>query len=126
MASEHEIRTLNISLPEAMREFVNAEVTRGQYTSASEYLRELIRKAQQERRVIDLILPGGADGGPPPGVTKTEWNELRNTLARTKFEELRASLDEAAAQFARGEGRPLDVEKLKAESRLRLKQRRKQ
>src|SRR5678815_3173470 len=108
MASNHEITSLNVSLPESMREFVADEVARGQYTSASEYLRELIRKAQQERRVLDLILPGGNNGAPPPGVTKAEWNELRSTLARTKFEELRASLDEAAAQLARGEGRPLD------------------
>lgn len=35
--------TLNISLPEQLREWVNTQISSGRYSSASDYLRDLIR-----------------------------------------------------------------------------------
>lgn len=125
MTTQHEVTTLNVSMPVGMRRFVEAEVARGQYTSASEYLRELIRKAQQEQHVLDIVLPAGVVGGPPPGVSAADWAELRNTLRGLKIDELRRNLDKAAAQLDRGEGKPLDIAAIKSEGRRRLKQRRK-
>lgn len=40
---------MNISLPEAMRRFVEDEVIKGSYGSASEYFRELLRERQRAR-----------------------------------------------------------------------------
>jgi antitoxin ParD1/3/4 len=40
--------TLNISMPEAMRDYVEAQAEKGQY-SASEYVRHLIREDQKRR-----------------------------------------------------------------------------
>ena len=39
--------TMTISLPEPMREFVEAEVSSGNYGSASELFRELVRERQK-------------------------------------------------------------------------------
>ena len=39
--------TMNISVPEEMRAFVESQMTQGGYASASEYLRALIRDAQE-------------------------------------------------------------------------------
>jgi antitoxin ParD1/3/4 len=39
--------TLNISLPEAMKAFVEAQVKAGLYGSASDYIRALVREDQQ-------------------------------------------------------------------------------
>ncbi len=36
--------TMNISLPDELKQFVDAQVAEQSYTSSSEYLRELIRK----------------------------------------------------------------------------------
>ena len=36
--------TLNISLPDQLREWVKTQVSTGQYSSASDYLRDLIRQ----------------------------------------------------------------------------------
>jgi antitoxin ParD1/3/4 len=36
--------TMNISLPEKMKEFVDGRVEAGHYETASEYVRDLIRK----------------------------------------------------------------------------------
>ena len=41
--------SMNISLPEDLRAFVERKVGRGGYSSMSEYLRELIRVAREER-----------------------------------------------------------------------------
>lgn len=41
--------TMNISIPDSMRQFVEAEAAEGEFT-ASEYLRHLIRSAQEEKK----------------------------------------------------------------------------
>jgi antitoxin ParD1/3/4 len=40
--------TLNISMPEAMRDYIETQATRGHY-SASEYVRHLIREDQKRQ-----------------------------------------------------------------------------
>ena len=46
--------SLNISLPEPLREWIEAQIKRGRYGNASEYLRELIRRDQEPRPRSDL------------------------------------------------------------------------
>jgi antitoxin ParD1/3/4 len=49
---------MSFALPEDMRDYIDARVSDGSYGSTSEYLRELIRRDQQEqaaRRLRDLI-----------------------------------------------------------------------
>ena len=41
--------TMNISLPEEMKAFIEAQMAREGFASASEYLRALIRDAQKRR-----------------------------------------------------------------------------
>lgn len=50
--------TMNISLPEALRSFVDSQVSDGDYGSSSEYMRELLRKEQDRVRLRKLILDG--------------------------------------------------------------------
>jgi len=49
---------MNISLPETLRSFVDSQVTEGDYTSSSEYVRELLRKEQDRVHLRRLILDG--------------------------------------------------------------------
>lgn len=51
---------MNISLPEALRSFVDSQVSDGDYTSSSEYVRELLRREKDRIRVRELIMEGGA------------------------------------------------------------------
>lgn len=44
--------TLNISLPNPMREWIKNQIDQGQYASSSDYLRDLIRKDQERIRKI--------------------------------------------------------------------------
>lgn len=52
--------TMNISLPEALKDFVDEQVSRRGYGTSSEYVRELIRKDQDRMRLRNLLLEGAA------------------------------------------------------------------
>ncbi len=52
--------TMYISLPESLKSFVDSQVCEGDYTSSSEYVRELLRREQDRVRLRQLILDGGA------------------------------------------------------------------
>ena len=51
---------MNISLPEALKDFVNDQVSARGYTTSSEYVRELIRKDQDRQHLRALLLEGAA------------------------------------------------------------------
>src|SRR4051812_25067258 len=42
-AKESAMQSMNISLPDPLKEFVDGQIAQGRYSSASEYVRELIR-----------------------------------------------------------------------------------
>ena len=48
--------TMNISLPETLKSFVNDQVSARGYSTSSEYVRELIRKDQDRQRLRSLVL----------------------------------------------------------------------
>ena len=52
--------TMNISLPDALKSFVDVQVTHRGYGTSSEYVRELIRKDQQAQQLRALLLAGAA------------------------------------------------------------------
>lgn len=50
--------TMNISLPDDLKAFVDTQVADHNYTGSSEYLRELIRKDQARTQLRTLLLEG--------------------------------------------------------------------
>jgi antitoxin ParD1/3/4 len=57
--------TMNVSLPDELRAFVDAQVEEGRYGSTSEYVRELIRRDQDRLRLRSLLLEGAASAFGP-------------------------------------------------------------
>ncbi len=51
---------MNISLPDALKTFIDEQVARRGFETDSEYVRELIRKDQDRQRLRELLLEGGA------------------------------------------------------------------
>ncbi len=47
--------TMNVSLPNPMKEWVESQVKTGQYGNASDYVRDLIRRDQQDREQIKIL-----------------------------------------------------------------------
>jgi antitoxin ParD1/3/4 len=68
--------TMNISLPNAMKIFVDEQVSQRGYGTSSEYLRELIRK-EQERDALRELLVAGASARPVQEVNAQYFDELR-------------------------------------------------
>lgn len=58
--------TMNISLPEALKSFVDEQVSQRGYGTSSEYLRELIRKDQDRVQLRNLLLAGAASAPTAP------------------------------------------------------------
>ncbi|MCG8337846.1 MAG: type II toxin-antitoxin system ParD family antitoxin [Proteobacteria bacterium] len=52
--------TLNISLPEKLREYIDLRVGSGEFQSASDYLRDLIR---HDKERLERLLDEGIDSG---------------------------------------------------------------
>jgi len=57
------VATLNISIPDSMREWIDAQVQAGGYANASDYIRDLVRHNQRERESIRLALIEGERSG---------------------------------------------------------------
>ena len=54
--------TMNISLPEALKAFVDEQVAGRGYGTSSEYVRELICRDQDRQRIRALLLDGATSG----------------------------------------------------------------
>src|SRR2546429_5392391 len=52
--------TMNISLPDVLRSFVDEQVTQRGFGTSSEYVRELIRQDQDRVRLRQLLLAGAS------------------------------------------------------------------
>jgi antitoxin ParD1/3/4 len=72
--------TMNISLPDSMKTFIDDQVTSGRYVSSSEYVRDLIRKEQDREQLRALILEGMASELTGP-MTDEDFAELRRVAA---------------------------------------------
>ena len=73
------ISTMNISLPDALKSFVDVQVTHRGYGTSSEYVRELIRKDQQVQQLRALLL-AGAQSPAQKAVTPAYFEALRQKV----------------------------------------------
>jgi antitoxin ParD1/3/4 len=88
---------MNVSLTPQLEHFVKQKVNTGLYNSVSEVLREALRLLEEQ-----------------------------DSFKQHKLDALRKDLDVGLEQLDRGEGRPVDVEKIKARGRERLQQKKNQ
>lgn len=80
--------TMNVSLPDALKAHVEAQVETGRYANASDYVRDLIRRDQERARKL-AAMQALVDEGLASGVA--EDFEIDRFLA-----EMRAQADVAA------------------------------
>ena len=79
--------TLNISLPDTMKAYIDSQVIDRGYSSSEEYLRDLVRLDQvhqAEQHLARLILDG-LESGPAQLVDDNYWQQKRNAL-RERFQ----------------------------------------
>lgn len=76
--------TMNISLPDDLKAFVDAQVAEHAYGSTSEYLRDLIRKQRDVEKLRGMLLEG-FNSGPGQVADETFFAGLRD-IAEGKAE----------------------------------------
>jgi antitoxin ParD1/3/4 len=80
------MQTMNISLPDPLKEFVDHQIAEGRYSSVSEYIRDLIRddeKRKAEDRLEALLLEGLE--GEDSELTRQDFDDIRKeALAQLK------------------------------------------
>lgn len=99
---------MDVNLTDELENCVRSKLESGEYGSASEVVCEALReKLQEERRTeierrLQTFVTRGIDLGPPFGVSKKEWDELRLRAAAS----FSRKIETALAQLDRGEGIP--------------------
>lgn len=79
--------TMNVSLPDAMKEWVEAQAKTGRYANASDYVRDLIRR-DQERNDKIAAMQRLVDEGLNSGIGNRSKDELF-AAARARAEQPR-------------------------------------
>jgi len=76
------MQTMNISLPDPMKEYVEERVSAGAYSSASEYVRELVRADQKRhaKEQLEQILLNAMNSGDPFEITPEMLEDVKQKL----------------------------------------------
>jgi antitoxin ParD1/3/4 len=72
------MESMNISLPDPLKRFVDGQISTGRYSSASEYVRELIRndeKRKAEEQLEAKLLEGLSSA--ETALTPADWTTIR-------------------------------------------------
>ncbi len=70
--------TVSVSLPDPMRDFVEAQARKEGFATVSEYLHSLLREVQRReaRQALDAKLQAGLESGPSTPLTSEEWDDI--------------------------------------------------
>jgi len=71
--------TMNISLPDEMKAFIEDQLAQEGFASASEYFRSLVREAQRRnaKQALEAKFREAIESGPATPMTREDWAALR-------------------------------------------------
>ena len=72
------MQSMNISLPDTLKQYVDGQISTGRYSSASEYVRELIR-ADEKRKAEEQLEAKLLEGlnSAESALTPADWSAIR-------------------------------------------------
>lgn len=70
--------TMNISLPDPMKDFVEAQAEKEGFGTVSEYMRSIIREVQKKhaKQALEAKLKAGLESGRSAPLTRGEWDAI--------------------------------------------------
>ena len=74
--------TMNVSLPDKMKEWVEQQAQSGRFSNASDYVRDLIREDKERAKAI-AKLQKVVDDALASGISDRSWDEIM-TVARAR------------------------------------------
>lgn len=81
----HAMATMNISLTDDLKQFVDEQVAAKSYTSTSEYLRELIRR-QRDAEQFRTLIEDGLNSGPAVEGNEEFFADLKRQIRTGRIE----------------------------------------
>ena len=74
--------SLNVKMPEPMREYVDERAEEGNFGTPTEYIRHLIREDQKarEKELLEKMLLEGLNSGESIPITEEYWEEKRKEI----------------------------------------------
>ncbi len=72
---------MNVSLPDAMKEWAESQAQSGRYGNVSDYMRDLIRRDQDHRHAIVEALIVGEESGESDLSVGDIWKEVQQDNA---------------------------------------------
>lgn len=79
--------TMNISLPDAMKQWVEEQVQTGRYGNSSDYVRDLVRRDQEraeKKATFDRMVQEGRDSGISPLSLEEIFAEAKRRAVHVK------------------------------------------
>ena len=78
------MQTMNIALPDSLKEYDQQQIAREGYSSASEYIRELIRTDQKNkaREALELEMLRGLGSGKSEPIAPEDFHAIRKEIQR--------------------------------------------
>ena len=78
------MKSINISLPESMRTYIDQQISLHGYGTASEYIRDLIRNDQKQKAKehLETLLLQGLESGEATVMTEQDWRDIRKTVEK--------------------------------------------
>ncbi|MBI3775941.1 MAG: type II toxin-antitoxin system ParD family antitoxin [Gammaproteobacteria bacterium] len=77
--------TMNVSLPDPMKDWVEDQVKTGHFSNASDYVRDLIRRDQEyqeQREALIKALVAGEKSGVSERTIKEIWRDVKARRSR--------------------------------------------
>lgn len=75
---------IRVSVPQALKEYVEEQVAGRGYPSSSDYVCDLIRQDQERQRLRALLLEGASSPTAPHPVDDTYFSDLRGRAAAVR------------------------------------------
>ncbi len=70
--------TMNVSLPDPMKEWVEAQVKGGKYANSSDYVRDLIRRDQDYQNKREALVQALIEGEESGSAGKLDMEEIKH------------------------------------------------
>jgi len=70
--------TMNISVPDPMKDWVQTQVNKGSYANTSDYVRDLIRQDQENRNKIQILRQALIEGEKSGDAGELDMEEIRH------------------------------------------------
>ena len=88
--------TMNVSLPDEMKQWVEQQASSGRYGNSSDYIRDLIRKDQQAATELRVLIEEGLNSG----ISDKSLDEIFEGARRSAVDHVQALAAEAAKDAA--------------------------